>query len=217
MKTGEKVWPADSPMFRSSSLVKVTREGEQKTKQINKNTKSTRERSTKAAICGAILNRFYSDTPLSPSLHPSLPPLIFSLLVFLCHHCSIYSSSHLKLPGGSWQGKGWSMADPHWVPALHLVDGVVNAALPHNGLKHHVWKPLAVFYLSTRRSSDCGNCCRVIIVLQVCPLWLDIFIHLVCLKSAVLIIVDVYGEVCFPHRMYAEAFCKTLTQIVFMH
>ncbi len=55
MKTGEKVWPADSPMFKSSSLVKVTREGEQKTKQINKNTKSTRERSTEAAIHSLIL------------------------------------------------------------------------------------------------------------------------------------------------------------------
>ncbi len=35
--------------------MKVTREGEQKTTQINKNRKSTRERSTEAAIRGAIL------------------------------------------------------------------------------------------------------------------------------------------------------------------
>lgn len=37
MKTGENVRPAYSPMFKNSS--QVAREGEEKTKQIDKNTK----------------------------------------------------------------------------------------------------------------------------------------------------------------------------------
>ncbi len=48
-------------MFKSSSPVKVIREGEQKTKQINKNTKNTRGRSIFAAIHGAILLPILND------------------------------------------------------------------------------------------------------------------------------------------------------------
>ncbi len=59
-------------MYKRSSLVKVTREGEQKAKQMNKNTKSTIERATKAAICSTILNNW----------------LIWDLSIWLIHSLS---------------------------------------------------------------------------------------------------------------------------------
>ena len=49
MKTGEEVQAEDCSMFKSSTLVNVTREGSQRTEQIIKDTKGTRERSTEAA------------------------------------------------------------------------------------------------------------------------------------------------------------------------
>jgi len=56
MKTDEKTLLVVHPMFMSSSLEYVTREGAQKTQQIYKNMRSARERSTEAAFCGAILD-----------------------------------------------------------------------------------------------------------------------------------------------------------------
>ena len=73
MKADEKTLLVVIPMFMSSSLEYVAREGVQKTQQIHKNVKSTRELSTEAAVRGTILIDFlnlpkFTQTTLLPSL-----------------------------------------------------------------------------------------------------------------------------------------------------
>ncbi len=110
------------------------------------------------------------------------------------------------------------MADPSLVPAESSVvmrfplNDVMNLAVP-NAPKYHMWKPVAMLYLSTRRSSDYGSCflsSAVTILLHVSPSQLDIFIESVHLKSAVLIICDEYEGVRVPHRTLLSTTHKTL-------
>ncbi len=100
------------------------------------------------------------------------------------------------------------MADSSRVPSYNEIplDHVMNAALPCNTPNHPVCKPVAMLYLSTSRSSayELKRFAFVVVTIlfQVCPLLLYIFIESVCLKSAALIICEMYEGVCFPHRAY---------------
>ncbi len=107
----------------------------------------------------------------------------------------------LKLQTGLWQGPGWSVADPSWIPALSLagvwspLDYIMNTAYG-NQLQCFIYPPGGAVIMEAKSM----YCDPTAVVFH-----LGIFIVLMHLKWAVLIVFDVFDQgVCFPHRAHFE-------------
>ncbi len=83
-------------------------------------------------------------------------------------------------------GEIWSMADlppQNWVPAgsLGVIYDVITSAPPSNTPKHHVWKLVAMLYVSTRRIMKP----KTVYYHRLWPFWLSLYVlPSPCLTSA---------------------------------